>query len=184
VKILTKKQYYEMASTCKFGNKLMTWDGRGEWEKSGYSGPIRFRSKVPGSRIFTSGKPYEGPEILAAYKQLLETGAAAADEVVFCEPAPEEYLTIQGEIFLGDCGFELGHSTEPNITCREAMTRASHSRGLRALSILRSNLDPQDFEDLIDLTLDYPDHVVEFSSYSKKVGVLDRRLVVWEVRLF
>jgi hypothetical protein len=41
-----------------------------------------------------------------------------------------------------------------------------------------------DYDWLQELLEIYPDHVIEFSSYSVPVGNLQRCLVVWEVRKY
>ena len=184
--VSSKQLYYKLAETYKFGNRFRTWDGVNAWLDSGYDGPIRFRSKVPGSKLFTTGKPYEGgPAIMRAYEAALQMGESPGN-IIFCEPAPEEHLTFQGEVCEGQFGeLCLTWSTEPGITNREAMTRPTgrHS-GLSAHLTLKHFLDPEDHEWLIELLHRWPGHAVEFSAYSIRVGLFESRMVVWEVRYF
>jgi len=184
--ISSKQFYYELAEIYRFGNRFRTWDGVDAWLDSGYAGSIRFRSKVPGSKLFTTGKPYEGGQtIMRAYEAALQLGETPGN-IIFCEPAPEEYLTFQGEVCEGQFGeLCLTWSTEPGITNREAMTRPTgkHS-GLSANIIAKHFLDLEDYEWLLALLEQYPDHAVEFSAYSIPVGPFDARMVVWEVRAF
>lgn len=180
-----KKTYYKLAETYKFGNRFQTWDGLDAWLDSDYEGPIRFRSKVPGSKLFTTGKPYEGESIVRAYEGALQMGENP-DNIIFCEPAPEQYLTFQGEVCEGRIGeLCLTWSTEPGITNREAMTRPTgrHS-GLSAHLICRHFLDDSDYRWLMGLLRIWNGHAVEFSAYSIPVGLFQTRMVVWEVRNF
>ncbi len=184
--VSSKPQYYKLAETYKFGNRFRTWDGIGEWEKSDYSGPIRFRSKVPGSKVFTTHAPFVGrSNVVQAYQNLLANGSLPGD-IIFCEPAPEQYLTFQGEVCeLPGQGLYLRWSTEPDLTNREAMSRPTgiHT-GLAARILLEQYLDPQDYADMMEVLESWPCHVVEFSVYSVCVGTFMRRMVVWETRLY
>jgi hypothetical protein len=184
LKITSKSQYYELASRGIFGNKFRTWNTIEEYQNSGFTGPTRFRSKVPGSAFFTTAPPFYGDVVRRAYEKLISRGARSGD-LIFCEAAPEEFLTFQGELTRDWAGrLQLSWSTEPGITNREAMTRARRSSGLEGALMLGHYLDPGDHDDLMQMLDDYPDHVVEFSVYSKAAGILDRRMIVWEVRLF
>jgi hypothetical protein len=184
--IRNKPEYYKLAETYKFGNRFRTWDGIDEWKCSGYNGPIRFRSKVPGSKVFTTHAPFVGrSNVVRAYQNLLKNGSHAGD-IIFCEPAPEQYLTFQGEVCeLPGQGLYLRWSTELDLTNREAMSRPTGNHvGLAARILLREYLDPPDHDDLWEILDTWPEHVVEFSTYSIKVGVFGRRTVIWEVRKY
>ncbi len=179
-RIRSKSEYYDLA---KFGlwNRFRSWDGIDEWVSGGSSTPIRFRSKIPGSRIFTMGKPYEtAAAVLRAYSSLLRSGATAG-EIVFAEPAPEEFLLFQGEFLRVPRGVELTWSNEPGITMREALSRARYSSGLSAIEVMKFYMGQDGYEQISSLADDY-DAVVEFSTYGKRVGILGSRTVVWEIR--
>lgn len=180
----SKADYYRRAETLEFGNKLRVWPNFWEWFNSGYVGGIRFRSRNRGSAAFTMGPPIPHGKVIDAYNDLLWNHGYDAAELLFCEPSPEDRNVIQGEVCRSDRGLELSWSTEPGITNREAMTRANYSTGLAAKMILEAKLDPADFECLMELLDEYPDHVVEFSAFSAELGVLRRRMVVWEVRKY
>ena len=45
-------------------------------------------------------------------------------------------------------------------------------------------VDPSSLDDIIGLVDDYPEHVVEFSTFSVNVGLLQRPTVIWEVRRY
>lgn len=181
--ISSKPQYYSLAKRGSLGNCFQTWDDIRSWRASRYRGPIRFRSRVPGSKLFTTGKPYEGAEIPRAYRAAIAAGELP-ENIIFCEPAPEQHLRFQGELVCTQGLLHLGWSTEPGITCREAMTRPTWSQGLSALKILEHRLDPQDREWLLSLVDAYPEHVVEFSAYAIPVGWLGSRMVIWEIRRY
>lgn len=184
--VSSKPLYYELAETYVFGNRFRTWDGVDAWKRSGYDGPIRFRSKVPGSKVFTTHAPFVGrSNVVQAYQNLLANGSHASD-IIFCEPAPEQYLTFQGEVCeLPGQGLYLRWSTEPDLTNREAMSRPTGVRvGLAAKILLGHFLDPQDYSDVMEILETWPLHVVEFSTYSVQVGTFNRYTVIWEVRLY
>jgi hypothetical protein len=179
----TKQDYYRRSETLEFGNKLQVWPDFWSWRCSGYKGGIRFRSRARASGAFTLGPPIPFDDVPSAYYKLLDEGYSES-ELLFCEAALHEFTVIQGEVCRSSRGLELTWSIEPGITVREAMTRAKYSSGLAVKLILESRLDPVDYEDLMELLDTYPDHVVEFSVFSTDMGVLGRRMVVWEVRRY
>lgn len=95
---------------------------------------------------------------------------------------PDDYIVVQGEVWEDIGGLYLNFSTA-KIPMRPALKEhGEHRSGLAAKIYLETLLTSEDYEDIIRLLTDYPGHVVEFGVYGCAVGVLKRRMVVWEVR--
>ena len=72
------------------------------------------------------------------------------------------------------------------LPMRDALRReAKYVKGLAAKVIIESFLDPVDYDWLMTLLDRYdPPHAIEFSNYSIPWGTLNRRLIIWECRLY
>ena len=66
---------------------------------------------------------------------------------------------------------------------REAYPAMQHVNGWRAHALLREFLDGDSWEALQWIWDNYPDHVVELSSYPFGVGVLRWNTLFWDVRV-
>ena len=59
------------------------------------------------------------------------------------------------------------------------------ARGIMALALLRRYLCPNSYDWMMTLLDRYPDHIVEFNTYSVNWGVLPGfNTAFWEVRLY
>lgn len=105
------------------------------------------------------------------------------DQFLVSEATPDHQLVIQGEL-TRLFGLDLSFSREKNLSLREAMKVPHRVSGLSAQILLQSTLEPEDYDDLQVLLELYPDHVIEFSSFSVPLGNLNRHMVVWEVRKY
>jgi hypothetical protein len=65
---------------------------------------------------------------------------------------------------------------------RQAYEIMKHASGLKAVTILKENMDAPSWDNLCGILQEYSDSVVELSSYSVPVGVLGLSTIVWEVR--
>lgn len=54
--------------------------------------------------------------------------------------------------------------------------------GMEADSLLRQRVDPGDYDCLMELLDTYEDAIVEFTCFEKRLGIFNRRMVVWECR--
>jgi hypothetical protein len=82
----------------------------------------------------------------------------------------------------GDRGICVRHSHHPTLNLRhDLIENGQEVQGLEALLVLRRYLQ-EDFEVLREIWESYPDAVIEASRFSAPVGVMDSKLVIWEVR--
>ncbi len=97
---------------------------------------------------------------------------------------PDDCLTIQGNAWY-DGHLHLEYSCEPNIGHREAvrLPRMKQADGLLAVGLLKTHMDASSYDDLQEMFAEFEmGTVIEFSTYSRKVGVLLLNTVIWEVR--
>lgn len=92
---------------------------------------------------------------------------------MFNESPPDELLVIQGEACRSSRGLELTYTYE-----KKPMKQCSFEYvcGLRAVFMI-----DDDVKELLD---EYDGHVVEFSTYSVRLGTCNRRTIIWEVRAY
>lgn len=96
---------------------------------------------------------------------------------------PNELVAFQGEVYRSFRGIEMRTSTD-QCFMRDAMQEPKHSWGLPAKMELESRLDAHDYERLMQLIEDYPDHTIEFTQLHSVLLPLTSRLIVWEVRAY
>lgn len=173
-KIETKSEMYQHLYAGRFGNYPQAWRSLKELKASKYRGCVSLRSLQTSNPVRLYHVPYaELGERIAALPQAYRQAGFA-----FSESPDDSKRTIQGEWD----GFNLTYSFLP-LPMRDAfdkqMLSASHPQ---ALWLLKRHLDQSDYEWLGELLESFPKHVVEFSAFSVRVGVLRRRMIVWEVR--
>ena len=75
--------------------------------------------------------------------------------------------------------------TDVRLPMRSALAqRTLHADGLMALGLLKCYLDDPSYDNMMNLLDEYPDHVVEFTAFSRGMGVLGWASCVWEVRRY
>jgi hypothetical protein len=169
--IRTKAEFYRLWRQGLLGNRPRAWADAAALRASGYSGLVTMRSTGAGG-----GKTrYRVP--------VAEALASAWSGCTFNEACPDEELTLQGEAARMVGGLCLTYSTTPNLAMREAMKTARTASGAAALAILDAYLAPPSRDDLSAIWDLYPDAVIEFSAYGRKVGDQPHRnTLIWEVR--
>jgi len=108
------------------------------------------------------------------------------NEVLADESSPDHRVCLQAEVTAG------GPSHIPNpimryalfsgVGIRQAYDQMDHVWGIRALEILRFFLDPPSMDKLEEVMSNYPQAVVELSTYPIGVGILGWNTLFWEVR--
>ena len=171
----TKAEFIERYDKGEFGNRPRVWKNLQELKLSGYKGSVTLRPIDIGG--------------LAKYCVLVDDIIWADNSRYhFNESMPDDLLTIQGNIFLTDIGLQLFYSTVPGLRHREAVTApyGKFADGLLAWSLLKVNMEGNDWDDLMLLLERYSDAwVIEFSTYQTFVGILEhRRTIWWEVRAY
>jgi len=182
-----KRAFFEAWNRGKLGNKLQTWS-RPEDVPGNYTGRLMFRRV---SRLGGSDRIWEFPvrRAIPFWTGYLNTGRKP--DLVANETAPDRHAVLQGELLEDVGGLRLFAAIrEPEdsgkmIRMREALLKAREYRGLTAEILLRRYCSPASYDDLQELLILYPDHVVEFSAYSRAVGwAVGRNVLIWEVRLY
>jgi hypothetical protein len=98
--------------------------------------------------------------------------------------APEDDKILQGEICRSSNGLNLFGSFLALPMRVALLEKPFNVTGLAALMTLKSKLDAVSYDwvqELLDL---YPEHIIEFSAYSRPWGTLNYNTVIWEVRLY
>ena len=98
--------------------------------------------------------------------------------------APTEHTTFQGEVMESSQGLSLFYSTVTKPMRDALKEKSEQCFGLCATMKLRQYLDPVDLDWIRVLLQRYPSHVVEFSCYNVCCGTLNRRTIIWEVRMY
>jgi len=177
-----KKRFYELWNTNLLGNKLRSWSCE-EFRTSGYDGVFGLRAtpKAAGGGGFLLI-----PEDRNFNKALNSFKAKGYNEseIVICEAAPDEQITLQGELLRDVYGWYMfALEDHPGLRMREALLLAKEYRGLKVLNLLKQHLTPNSYDDTMELFDIYPDSVIEFSAYRINLGwAAGRNTIIWEVR--
>jgi hypothetical protein len=182
MQIKSKETNYRLLEKGAFGNRLRMWSSLDELIKSDYCGTVSMRYKGDVGGGFVA---YEVPILKASSVQQEWIGKGAEQRrIVFNESAPDDKLLIQGELMQGIGGLNLTYSLQ-QMKMREALKNADSAKGLKAKLILEYFLNPCSYDDMNSLFEQFPDHAVEFSTYSMNLGSIPHRnTVIWEVRYY
>lgn len=182
--IRSKQEFYRLWLAGCLGNRLRVWRTLEEWRAEDRSGtPVTLRVAHPSGGGSYCTYDLRPNAVDLAYLNL-RTYGIAADRIFIHEGAPDHKQTIQGEVCRLADGWH-GYIGRSGTRMRYAMA-AGHLRPVRGLAV-KDALDRymnenarDDLEAILDL---YPDATVEFTCYSRELGILPRRnAVIWEVR--
>ncbi len=183
--VTTKRNFVKRYAAGEFGNHSPTWDTLGEFLESGYnSGLVHIRNRVAGGPTWYDVKPKEVNRLwLLIVGSLLD--AVDPKTLYISAMAPTEKTILQGEVQRGYNGLDLYYTTIAKPMRDALAIWAKQVNGIIADYLLRSYLCPNSWDWLQTLLERYPDHVVEFSTYSANWGTLDNfNTVYWEVRKY
>ena len=174
-----KREAFALYHGGKFGNKLRTWDTVKDFVYSRYVGLVTMRYKGHGGAWVAYNVPHD--QVADTAKQWIREGADPL-RIVVNESAPDDRLTMQGEVVLVPQGLALFYSTE-KTKMRIAMQNGIQVYHREANALMRRYCFPSSYDDLMDLLQMYPDAAIEFSCYAMAVGdCRGRNTVIWEVR--
>lgn len=169
MRIATKTQFYRLFDAGLLGNRQPA---------------IAPADAVPGTRYSirvrqVGGKTLYGVEACDVAEIAAELGA----DVAITPAAPDDRLTMQGELMYGPQGLTLFYATDP-LPMKPALRKSGRQvTGLRAVGVLRTHCRPCSYDMLMDLLEIWDDHVIEFSAYRGGVGQdLTHNVLIWEVR--
>lgn len=95
---------------------------------------------------------------------------------------PDQKIIHQGEVQRSIHYFDLTYSIVKAPMRIALATETLHAQGLRAVHILKSAMDATSWDNLNRLFDQFPDSVIEYTTYSIPVGELGNNTVIWEVR--
>ncbi len=182
MQIVSKEIAYKIYNQGLLFNRLNVWNSVKELLNSGYKGTvsIRYKGGSRGSGFYAYSVPVS--EVRKVVEEWKSKGALE-ERIVFNESAPDEYLTIQGEITYNP-QLELFYSTEKK-KMNEALKNGISASGLKARIMLKHYMDPMSYADTMALLEMFPEHVIEFSTYSINLGIIPHRnTIIWEIRKY
>lgn len=164
----TKSQFYPLYHAGQFGPRFRTWATVDD---------------VPdGQRVNVRSKQKGGSFQYGLTKEEARKYVRGLTDYALNEPAPDDQLLIQGEVYHMEEGWALFYSRE-KTTMRKAMSNGVQVYRLSALMILKTFLWPSSYDDMMELFDRFPHSVVEFGSYSCQIGDWKgRNTVFWECR--
>lgn len=179
--IKSKEECYALYESGLFGNKPFIWDSYEEILSSKWQDKVSIRSKKGVVRKKTKYNVSVG-KIPEEIEKLKEIGMKE-DDITFNQSMPDNRLLIQGEMMKWHKGIYLTYSTlktQMNIALKE---QPQNAKGLTAKLLLKQNLSPSSYEDVVALMEMFPKDVIEFSAYEIFVGnIPGRNTIIWEVR--
>lgn len=178
--VRTKQDFVRRFQSGEFGNRMPTWDTYDDWfcqERETDPQLYHLRNRVKGGKTF-----YNVP----GYTLYIWNQAAWVHQPNWyvSQMAPTELTLFQGEVTRGVDGLLLTW-TSVRLPMRDALKALTITdKGLRAKYLLEHYLDYQSYEWLNHLLDTYEDHIIEFSTYEKKVGLCNTNTLIWEVRMY
>jgi hypothetical protein len=173
-RIPNKREFYRLWRAGLLGNRPRTWPTYEALLASGYVGTVTIRS------VGAAGGKTRYRVPLAEVPEYLKTWVGTP---TFNESAPDDMLVIQGEVMRSETGLVLAYDTTPDMPMNVARHQFRTAGPLYAKLLLDHHLSPASRDDLNAIWDLYPDAVIEFSTYSVKVGDQPHRnTLIWEVR--
>lgn len=177
--VLTKPDFVRRYMAGEFGNRPQSWDTWEQYEASGYVGNIGCRCRDRSNPLGMYNSP---PETVRAFVDSIDVPES---NLYFYEAPPDERRPLQGELRWWDRGPELYYDFGSGLTMRPGLrANGRQVRGAASTAILRSFLDGESFDWIMQLLDWYPGHVIEFSMFEMPVGVLNNNTIIWEVRRY
>lgn len=182
--IRNKNQFVSQFQRGVFGNATPTWDSVALWYEDNHwdrTGLYHLRNRIPG------GQTWYGLSFSTLNKLAVEDGGqwCHASNWYVSQMAPMHDVLLQGEVSRTAAGLSLRYTRQP-LPMRDAFAKSEEQAyGLRARSMLQAAMDPGSYDWMETLLEEYPNHILEFSSFKYPWGTL-RALgyatVWWEVR--
>lgn len=181
--INTKPQMTKLLQAGRLGNTMQTWHCLSDMLESGYQGRWGCRNGVrSSSTIRIYDHPWES--LNDKLKEIRSRGLDPERDLYWYEAPPDEYRTIQGELqrSRGELCLRYTFSKRPLRTAFDLNEQCGHTQGIMALAML-DYYAGRDVREELEAILDHFDgHVLEFTGYSKPVGIYGKNYIVWEVR--
>lgn len=176
----SKTQYYDLARRGWMGNSLPSYSVDEFRRLRGSNGTLYgIRAAVPGGtevRYRLTRRQVE--------REISGLDGRITGLVKISPMAPDDRLTLQGEVMRTERGLYLRYNQTRGLSMREAYGEMKHAVGLTALLLLRRYLDADSMAMLEELLDRHPDAVVEFTAFDCSVGEWKRNTLFWEVRSY
>ena len=182
--VLNKRDMTERWNRGEFGNKIRVWPSIKEFldDEDLPQDTFTLRSYEPGSPHCAYDLT---PRQLRDRCFVLACDGVDMSQFYVNESASlDDKLLLQGEVCRSHRGLELRCSTVKKKMRLAFAKRVEDIHGLRANIILKCAMDPVAYDWVMELLDRYPDHVVEFSTWSVPFGDLGWNTIVWEVRKY
>jgi hypothetical protein len=173
---------YRRYEQGEFGNRFECWGTlREALESDTPEGELNIRHRTNG----LSGFLYMNLS-RSEVMDIIERDNLRISECHFTRGDQKEarYRTFQGEVQEDEHGWSLHYSFLKEPMRPALLKDGRFAQGLIARSLIRTFMDVQSYENLISLFDRFPSHVVEFTSFSRGVGILGWNTVFWEVRSY
>lgn len=158
---------YDLLQRGCFGNTARTWNSYEELIASGYNGLVGIRSLEVGGIFLPYQTIQQAPRTASKYSEMQEDSS----------------VLLQGELYRSVEGLYLLASTVKSHMREALRLGGKHYWLIAAYAQLHTYLWPSDYDALMELLSEYPESVIEFSCYSKAVGIIpNRNTIIWEVR--
>ena len=179
--VKTKNEFYELFNKGFFGNKAETASSYEEVLKKGWIGTVSIRSSDKGTfRSLVYNFPIENISEEIDKRRSLGFDIS---KLSFSKTPPDDRLIFQGEIMRTEKGLFILYSTVKKPMNLSLNEEEKFVFGLDALKMLKENLFPSSFDDLMELLELFSNDAIEFSCYDVCVGNLsNRNVIIWEVR--
>ncbi len=176
--VLTKKDFVRRFMANEFGNRGPNLATLVEFLASNYQGLTHIRNKQAGGPTWYDIESQHVSSMWIKHGCRPETHYLAG-------MAPTAQTLFQGEVQLQPGGLVLYYSTEA-LTMRAALASSGKTAtGIIAVLLLKAYLCPASYDWLTVLLDRYPDHVIEFSTYSCQWGTIPGfNTIFWEVRKY
>jgi len=185
--VLTKADFVRRYELGEFGNHSPTWKNVLQFIYDSSVNPkgrrlFHLRNRIVGGPTYYN---LTADELVALVANLRGLDPEDVKNFYISEMCPTEKTVLQGEVCLGCWGYNLTY-TRVAKPMRDALCEECwFAKGLVAKQVLEGSLCPNSLNWLNYLLEEYPDHVVEFSTFSVDWGTLPSfNTVFWEVRKY
>jgi len=178
--VRTKRDFVRRYIAGEFGNHTRSWQGIDDCPCLGMEN-YHIRNRIIGGPTWYN---VCGEHLRDMWEAVCSVHADPAN-LYISEMAPTPYTTIQGEVIRSPQGLYLYYNQVP-LPMRDGFRIERKEAFLvKAKELLRHYLCDNSWEWMQHLLDSYPDHVVEFSSYSQSCGTLpNHNTLFWEIRAY
>jgi hypothetical protein len=178
--VLTKDDFVRRYIAGEFGNRPPTWGTLDEYLDSGHFGLVHVRNRVTAGKTWYNVLTCQVPEVWEEASR-----SYGANHLYISTMGPEKCKVFQGEVMRHIWGLSLHYNTEAKPMREVSAENWKDVTGVWASIQIARFLDDNSVEWLEYLLEEYPDHVVEFSTYSQQWGMVPGfNTVFWEVRKY